>query len=267
MKKSYPVIALMLFFAVFTNAQCVIDTTKLATPGVFPAADSLPCIVKNVMYNETIQGRVQQSKDTTLTILGTSYSGTLTVDSASVDTINGLPTGITWTKNPQVIKGGGSGCINFSGTTTDTVGDYALTARGRVWFNITGGPLTNYKYQYHGDLNQFSPFGNYHLTVVAQASDCTHLTDVRNLNAELAAALSVYPNPTSGAFELKLNAANRITGDVVIVDMTGRMVYSQKVDAAGIYTTTINLSKFAKGLYTLQLRTAEGFTSKNISVE
>jgi hypothetical protein len=49
--------------------------------------------------------------------------------------------------------------------------------------------------------------------------------------------------------------------------MTGRRVFTQKVDATGFYNTSIDLSAFAKGLYTVQVRTEKGVASKNISVE
>jgi len=47
----------------------------------------------------------------------------------------------------------------------------------------------------------------------------------------------------------------------------GRGVFSEVIDWVGLYNTSINLSQFGKGLYTLQIKTSEGFASKNISIE
>ena len=88
-----------------------------------------------------------------------------------------------------------------------------------------------------------------------------------DFSADLNSAMYVYPNPSNGNFEFKLNAGKRINGEIAVYDMTGRKVFTEALDAVGIYTTSIDISRFAKGLYTLQLRTADGFASKRISVE
>ncbi|MDB5284577.1 MAG: hypothetical protein JWO06_3652 [Bacteroidota bacterium] len=263
MKRLFTIVAFMAATMGFVNAQCTIDSSHLATPGVYPAPDSLPCIIQNVAYDQTVQGRIQAGKDTT--VLG--QTGTVTVDSISIDTISGLPAGINWTKYPNVLQGGGTGCITFSGTTTAAVGDYTLTATGRAWFTINAGAISNYHYAYHGDLTRFSAFGGYHLTVVASFSDCTHITGVNEVNNDLTSLISIYPNPNTGIFEFKLESGKRVSGDMRIFDVTGKVVYTQLLDVTGFYNTTIDLSKFSKGLYTLQIRTADGFASKNISVE
>ena len=272
MKKLLSVVVLVAIAVGVINAQCTIDSSHLATQGVYPAPDSLACIIQNVAYDQAIQGRIPQSKDTVFTfpVVG-NVNAHIVIDSLRLDSVKGLPTNITAVPYPTILKGGGTGCITFSGNTNDTTGNYMLTGYGKVWTHIivTNPISVDTPYVYSGNLNNFSPFGSYYLTVVANQSNCTHtvVNGIRNVNNDLTFSMSVYPNPTSGVFEFKLESENSVNGDLVIVDVTGRTVYTQKVNAAGAYRTSINLSGFAKGLYTLQLRTTEGFASKNISVE
>ena len=79
--------------------------------------------------------------------------------------------------------------------------------------------------------------------------------------------MQIYPNPNSGIFNLELNAGGRLNGELVIIDVTGRKVYSQLIDIMGAYHTSVNIAGYSKGLYCIQLRCTEGYASKNISVE
>ncbi|HRG89880.1 MAG TPA: T9SS type A sorting domain-containing protein, partial [Chitinophagales bacterium] len=90
---------------------------------------------------------------------------------------------------------------------------------------------------------------------------------INDFSAELNALLQVYPNPSNGVFNVRIDAGRRLNGEIVVVDVTGRKVYSQAMDVVGLYTNTIDLQQLGSGLYTVQLRTTEGFASKNISIE
>ncbi len=267
MKKIYSLIIAMIVVAGSLSAQCTIDANAQTTPGVNPAAENLPCIVRTVAYDQTLQGKIQSSYDTSF--LG--YAATLRVDSVRIDSIAGLPTGISWSRNPTVLLGGGNGCLRLDGTTTDTVGQYDLVAYGTAWLRVLvpNTPLGNIDtpYTYNGNLNRFSPFGGYYVTVINQGDACSHVTGINDFSGDLNTALSVYPNPNNGVFTLSLNAGNRVNGNINVIDATGRLVYSQPIDVLGLYNTTIDVSRFSKGLYTIQVRTTNGYAAKNISVE
>lgn len=259
--------ATALFAIGSTQAQCTVDPSAQTTPGVNPAPENLPCIERTVAYDQTLQGQVQTDYDTTITFQNFPIPVNVAVDSVSLDSIAGLPTNITWVKNPSILHGGENGCVRFTGTTTDTIGTYNLTAYGRVWFHVTaGGGLYDSTFFYQGEINRFSPFGGYYVRVIEQGGTCT-TTGIGDINAALNASLSVFPNPSNGVFQLKLNAANRLNGSIVIVDMTGKQVFTQAIDVVGLYDTTINLNGMPKGVYAVQLRTNEGFASKTISIE
>ncbi len=101
-------------------SQCTIDTS-LTQVGLYPPADSLDCIERTVAYS----GNVQFVTPPTFDTLGF----TLTIDTIKITGITGMPSGITYACNPSGcnIIGGQSGCLNLSGTTTDTAGQYPLT--------------------------------------------------------------------------------------------------------------------------------------------
>jgi hypothetical protein len=257
MKKFYSLIAALLFIACAAQSQCVIDSNAQQVPGVNPTADQLPCVIRGEVFDQTLQGKIQQGEDVAIVHIE--------VDSVSIDSIGGLPDGIVWSKNPDVLLGGANGCLQLTGTTNAPAGHYELAAYGTAWLRVTQ-PFP-FSRAVNGNLNRFSPFGGYFLTVINPGDACVHATGINDFNGELNTALSLYPNPSNGVFTLKLNAGKRINGEITVTDCLGRTVFAQPLDAAGLYSTTIDLSNFSRGIYTVQLKTAEGFASKNISVE
>ncbi|HLP51141.1 MAG TPA: T9SS type A sorting domain-containing protein [Chitinophagales bacterium] len=167
MKNLYlSVFALLLTLA--AQAQCTVDPSAQTTPGVNPTAPNCPCIIRGVPYDQTLQGQIQASKDTVIF-----FPAHIDVDSVRIDSIQGLPVGITWTKTPNVLPGGGNGAVCFSGTTNAPAGQYPLTAYGTVWMHVTISPIMNDSAQtYTGNLNQFSPFGDYYLEVTNPGVPC-----------------------------------------------------------------------------------------------
>lgn len=271
MKKIYTLIAaaLLSFNSAFAGGGCVIDTTNTAF--FSPGPDSIPCIERGVSYTQVIQIHVAETFD-----IGP-FAGLppglilLTVDSLQIDSLTGFPNGLSYNLNPVsgFFLGGENGCANMSGTTNDPAGNYPLNIYGYI--AVSGiPPGFGFPPDTMFDLataQSFSDMFNLSVDVIEVGAECRPASGVNNFSAELNAALSVYPNPSSGVFVLKLNAGRRTTGQILAMDISGRIVYEQTVDVMGLYENTIDLSKFGKGLYTLQLRTAEGFASKNISIE
>src|ERR1043165_2067801 len=170
MKKLYSLIVAAVLFTSASYAQCTINAGAQTTPGVNPGPDQLPCIVRTIAYDQTLQGKVQDTWDTV--IFGENIH--VIVDSVRIDSIAGLPNGITWSKNPDLLLGGGNGCVRFTGTTTDSVGRYDLTAFGTAWLHIQGSGLftIDTTRQVSGDLNRYSPFGGYYVDVINQGGAC-----------------------------------------------------------------------------------------------
>jgi hypothetical protein len=179
MKKFYFILIALLATAGI-KAQCVIDSTLLdtvANGGVYPSAAHLPYIVQDSLYDQTVQGKILSTES--MTIGGFSIS--LTIDSVRMDSISGLPTGITWVRNPTVLLGGGLGCMEFTGTTTDTVGTYAITGWGWVWGSINLPLLGVQPLDTFISLNRIPPFNNYYVVVVDTQLPLSVTAAARNL--------------------------------------------------------------------------------------
>jgi hypothetical protein len=256
MKRVFLCVSVVTCFIYSLQAQCTVDPNAQTSPGISPLPDQNPCVIAGTPYQQTIQVK-------NLSSMGAA-GFSATVDSMRLDSVAGLPAGISWVRTPVVLYGGQNGCLTFTGTTNDAPGAYNLTWYGIVWAQV---PFIGAQ-TYSGNLSRFGRQFAYYLHVINPGDPCVPIAaGVNDVNPELNTELAIYPNPNTGIFTLKLNAGKRVNGEVVIVDMTGRIVYSQKLDVVGLYDTSVDLTNFAKGLYTLQLRTADGFISKNISIE
>jgi hypothetical protein len=268
MKKVYTIVAALALFISAAQAQCTIDpnNTTFFTPDV----DNVPCAERNVAYNQTLQFYIPTSVD--LADYGVPISYVLNTDSVVLDSITGFPAGLTWSSNPAgpVFYPGSNGCGLTSGTTTADTGNYPLTFHGLMY--MSGQPFQGF---FDGDTSipiqlfiRSNQGRGYSIDVIEQGAPCRPVqSGINDFNADLNAALTVYPNPNNGVFQINLNAGSRVNGEIRVVDVTGRLVYNENIDVMGLYNTTINVSQFSKGIYTVQLRTANGFASKNISVE
>ena len=258
MKRLYTLITVLILFVStgFSQTICTVNHQVPGGPGIYPPANQIPCVVVGENYNQIIQ---VENLSTVASLV--------TIDSMVLDSIIGLPAGLDWIKSSNALRAGQHGCLTFFGTTHVAPGTYNLSWYGTVWASAIGTT-----YPYHGNLSTIaSQVGgsgfNYSLTVINPGDPCLNVTGVNDFSADLNSALYVYPNPNNGSFEFSLNAGQRVNGEIAVYDMSGKRVFVQQLDAIGMYTTNIDLSAFAKGLYTLQLRTAEGFASKRISVE
>lgn len=264
MKKFYTLTAALLFSVGFINAQC---TPGSSTTEFDPQPGSVPNATLGVQYDEVLQFYIPFTKD--ITILG--YSLTADIDSVVLNDVTGLPAGLTWTASPggPLYLPGTNGCGRTLGIAT-TAGQFPISFDGRIYFHIdtvlTGLPVIG---TYHVDFDTSFTIDQYLSTEYGESYSLTVVdpTGIKDFNADLNSMLSLYPNPSTGAFTFDLKAGERVNGEIVVTDVTGRKVFTQNIDVVGIYSTVIDLSNQAKGLYTVQLRTANGFASRNISVE
>src|SRR5579885_508751 len=107
MKKIYLVIVLFLSVLAL-NAQCNIDTNNVQA-GFTPVDTSLPGFVQGSAVDTFIQFYSPAFVNDT--------TDTLHILSTAIDTIFGLPNGITYVKNPasNTISPNGRQCIQFTG--------------------------------------------------------------------------------------------------------------------------------------------------------
>ena len=93
----------------------------------------------------------------------------------------------------------------------------------------------------------------------------------QNINLEKIqsnASVSVYPNPSTGAFSVDiLNLSAATTADIKVIDVTGKIVYANEVPVSqGINTKEVNLQN-ASGLYQVIVRTGEEVNVQKIMIQ
>ena len=76
--------------------------------------------------------------------------------------------------------------------------------------------------------------------------------------------MSIYPNPTTGSFELKINEVGTVT--ISIVNMLGEEVYTDQAMTSGKFVRTIGLDGNKTGLYFIKVQTESGRYVKKLKL-
>ncbi len=85
------------------------------------------------------------------------------------------------------------------------------------------------------------------------STDSVKITVEGSKEIFLSQSLTLYPNPTTGNFNLQLSSSVAGTMWVFIYDALGNIVFMHQYDKqAGYFSTPINVSTLVKGTYTLQ---------------
>lgn len=248
------------FCQAFSNPPCTIAPANTDTGLISPYYnDSSSCIEQGLPYSASVQ-----------ISMPVTFDGIVVLDSLVITSVTGLPAGISYEQNPAsgVYYADSNGCIAFTGTTTADSGAYPLTFNGyAVVSTQNSGPHT----LTFAQLAQFQdpPVPTYQLNIIYPGDQCVPqqavVLGISDLIEQL--QLNVYPNPSTGAFNVELNTEKALTGEITVCDVTGRKVYARHINASGFYKTAVDLDNCAKGLYMLQLKTPAGVVSKSISVQ
>jgi hypothetical protein len=230
MKKTLLFAAVLLSSLSQLSAQCTI------VPGCSTAATgycstpsngaNLPNATVSSVYSTTIQVSIA------------SAFGGVTVSSASITSVTGLPTGLSYSVNPTsgVIVGGSSGCIRLAGTpAVGTTGTYTVVANATIVSPL--GPVPPVSM-------------NWILTVNPPLSTGITASNLSN-NFYMA------PNPVSS--ELFISNDTHL-GKVSVIDALGKIVLA--LDANYSNQTTINVSSLMKGVYFIQANDGERIITK-----
>ena len=73
---------------------------------------------------------------------------------------------------------------------------------------------------------------------------------------------NVYPNPSNGEFVIALDATAKY--DVIVTNVLGQIVYATSTNTM---ETTIDLSNFDKGVYTVELKNNDAILTEKVIVE
>lgn len=216
---------------------------------------------------------------------------------------NPSPNGTRWMHNPTVgyASGGSSGSglfdadgylIGIASVAGDIGGIPANCQQAANGQPLQGDPYNailyqklsqtwNYNENGIAGANSFKPFldptnsGITKLNAV-NAVTCSSLnsgggTDagvsIAEVNQELAANISVFPNPTNtGKIQLQYNFQHSIDLNIEVVDVTGKIVYQGKLKDAKSGTSQLDLSAVSNGMYLIKVSSTNGFASKKLMI-
>ncbi len=142
---------------------------------------------------------------------------------------------------------------------------------------VTGG-TSPYTYAWSGSAvtsnsrNNLAP-GNYSVTVT-DSKGCTATTSfviggnvgIADRN-EIFSSLSVFPIPASTVVNIKADLKNNESMSIQMMDVAGKVVYTAEEAASTSHTVAIDVNKFAKGVYTITMKTKSGVAYQQVVVE
>ncbi len=118
----------------------------------------------------------------------------------------------------------------------------------------------------------FSPRSNGEYAVIVSFMGCKDTSSCKVVvltgieqSANVGNNLSVYPNPASDHFTVRVNELPS-TSTLSLVDIAGRSVYVKIIPAGKEYLETIDLTGYAKGMYALRLINADAVTTQRLVV-
>jgi len=86
-------------------------------------------------------------------------------------------------------------------------------------------------------------------------------------NAANSVSFDIYPNPSKGETNLKINAATASNANIIVVNTLGQVVFSKQVElTAGVNTVQLDAKDFASGLYNVMVESQNGSMVKKLTV-
>ena len=264
---------LLLFAFVFIaslysiHAQCTPDIA-LTTPGLYPQPLSFACAEQGVSYS----GAVITIKNFNTAGPGGAY----TIDSVFIDSVTNVPCGLIYSvyyPNGRCLRNSESGCINFTGITTDPAGQYKVKIYAKVYGGLPAGiEGVSKDLASLGALNTPPLDYRYWIRVKPAGGTCTALdtavsstvnktsschssySTITNLNPSLS-AIQLFPNPAQSATSLSFTANESAMYDLSITNIIGELIETKTLQVeAGENSFNLNLSGYASGNYIVHLK-------------
>ncbi len=104
---------------------------------------------------------------------------------------------------------------------------------------------------------------------VDQGFEVEYSSDVVSVgNIDIFNDLRIYPNPANTQIEVSFNLENANNADLQIMDLTGKVVYSTKIESVDSrFYNQIQVSEFSKGVYFMNILTEKGSIREKIIVQ
>ncbi len=91
-------------------------------------------------------------------------------------------------------------------------------------------------------------------------------TGIQNNSSEK--EVTIYPNPATNEIYINYSNAN-VTGTTTmsLTDLSGRLVYYEKIHTTGEFTKRIDVASISKGIYILNVTTFNETINKKVIIE
>ena len=139
----------------------------------------------------------------------------------------------------------------------------------QVGNSLVSSSAVNYQWYFQGNpipgatSQTYTPTqqGQYH--VLVGNSTCFQLSNTLffipiGINENEYIALSVYPNPGNGVFNIEFASLEGRDADILIYNLIGELIFSEQVEKlSGFYKTSVDLSDYSNGMYVLMIKCNE----------
>jgi hypothetical protein len=263
-------------FALFVSAFATANIYAACTPattappidgGFFPAANTQPCVVKGTALTDYV---IQLKNFGNIT-------NDVFVVSTRIDTVVGLPSGLTWNMTAPAANAANTllldeiGCIEISGTTNEPTGTYNLDFAVTVEVSLSGsiqtvsGRTSELVTVFNNQFGTDADF-SYFINVVNTQSECTNTVGIRELTQ--VSSLNVYPNPVTDKTVLTFYNTENAVYTVKVLDAMGKEVYAENINSVlGMNRADLNLNGISSGVYFLVLSNAKATATRRLIVE
>ena len=107
---------------------------------------------------------------------------------------------------------------------------------------------------------------NYYRLKTVDKDNSSRFSNTRSVRNEGVVDVRLYPNPVTDKVSLAINADRATEGQLLISDMTGKIVYSRSVKlAAGNTTIPINLNNISTGSYIMKIQLEDAVIVRKFS--
>ena len=97
-------------------------------------------------------------------------------------------------------------------------------------------------------------------------SSWTNFSTAPLRESELSDVISVFPNPASESINLQFLNNSNAGAQIMIYDLTGKMVYHQMVTTSNNETLNISVSNFPEGIYQIMMENGETILTEKLMV-